>query len=41
MGKDATPLGKITHSGPQGDEFFECLRFLSLRYLFIGLRRKF
>jgi len=41
MGKDATPVGKIAHSGPQGDEFFRCSDFLSFCRLFIGLLCRF
>ena len=37
MGKDATPLGKIAHSGPHGGDFFECSPVCSHRRLFIGL----
>ena len=28
MGKDATPLGKIAHSGPHGGDFFRVLTCL-------------
>ena len=41
MGNDATPRGKIAHSGPHGDDFFKCPSvFLQLSILCL-LQRKF